>query len=358
MINIVRVPEEGRNFEFFSEDPYLSACCAVSVIEGIQEVGTMANAKVIVANNQETWRHSVNVQVSERALREIYLPSFESAVKEAEVASIMSAYNKVNGTYCSEHPLLLRQIVKAEWGFKGFIVTDWGAGFKTVSAVKTGLDMEMPGWERSSKPKFKLDLAGAVRDGQVNESTLDEMVYRILREMERFGHLGEKKDFPAGEIDTPGHRELARRIAVEGAVLLKNDNQALPLDPEEITSVALFGDAGKAYVTGGSSSMVVPFYRVSPLDGIRDRLKGVEVTHYKSPANARPTEVAIVFISRSSSEPGDRKSISLAPETELIQEVSNKYPRTIILLHTPGVHTMPWINNADEEMSKKKIAWA
>ena len=347
MINIVRVPEGGRNFELFSEDPYLSARSTVSVIEGIQETGIMANAKHIVANNQESLRGGIDALVTERALREIYLPSFEAAVKEAEVASIMSAMNKVNGTYCSEHPLLLRQITKEEWGFKGFIMCDWNSGFKTVSAVKAGLDMEMPGWEWAGKPKFKLNLASAVRDGQVNESTLDGMVYRILREMKRFGYLGEKKDFPAGEIDTPAHRKLARQIAVEGAVLLKNDNRALPLDPEKITRVALFGDADKAYETGGGSSIVVPFYRVSPVDGIRNRLKNAKATHYESPEKSGPADVAIVFISRSSSEGGDRKSISLAPEAELVREVSNKYPRTIVMLRTPGAYTMPWINNAD-----------
>ena len=148
-------------------------------------------------------------------------------------------------------------------------------------------------------------------------------------------------------MDTPGHRELARQVAVEGAVLLKNDKGVLPLDPEKTTRVALFGDAGKAYVTGGGSSRVVPFYSVSPLEGITNRLEEAEVIHYMGRAEAGPADVALVFISRSSSEAGDRESISLEPEADLVRWVSEQYPRTIVLLRTPGAHTMPWLAHAD-----------
>ena len=153
------------------------------------------------------------------------------------------------------------------------------------------LDMEMPGWRRSSKPKYKLELADAIVNGQVDESTIDEMVYRILHEMDRFGLLNEKRDFPEGKLNTPDHRQLAKQMAEEGAVLLKNENGALPIDPREISKVALFGDADKAYVTGGGSSKVVPFYSVSPLEGIRNRLKETEVTLYKGMADARPRDL-------------------------------------------------------------------
>lgn len=346
-INIVRIPEGGRNFEYFSEDPFLTARCGVSVIRGIQGAGIMACAKHYAANSQETWRFTVDEIIAERALREIYLPAFEAAVKEGQVASLMSAYNKVNGQWCSEHPQLLRQIAKEEWGFGGFIVTDWGADFKTVPAINAGLDMEMPGWERSSTPRFKLELADAVREGLVNENTLDEMVFRILSEMERFGHLGKYLNLPGGELDSQEHRDLARQVALEGAVLLINRERTLPLDPETISRVALFGDADKAWVTGGGSSRVVPFYQVSPLEGIRARLGNAEVRLYEDISDAAPADVAIVFVSRSSSESGDRESIILDEETGLIHAVSSRYPRTVVMLRTPGAYIMPWLDDAD-----------
>ena len=346
-LNIVRVPEGGRNFEYFSEDPHLSGQCAVAIINGIQETGIMASAKHYTANNQETWRHTVDERIPERALRELYLPAFEATVKEAEVATLMSAFNKVNGTYCSEHPLLLREIAKEEWGFKGFIMTDWGTRHSTVSAANAGLDMEMSGWGKFGEPQFRDHLADAVRSGRVRESVLDEMVYRILHEMKRFGHLGGAKNYPQGRMDTPEHRKLARQMAEEGAVLLKNAGQTLPLDAGRLSRLALFGDADKAMVTGGGSSRVVPFYRITPVAGLKQRLDPKQVVHYKDPNDAPGGEAAVVYISRRSTETADRESISLASESTLIEKVASKYKKTIVMLRTPGAYTMPWIDHAD-----------
>ncbi len=349
MINIIRAPEGGRNFELFSEDPYLSARCSVNVINGIQDVGTLANAKVMIANNQETWRHTVDARISERALREVYMLSFEAAVKEAEVASIMTAYNKVNGIYCSEHPLLLKQMTKTEWGFKGFIMTDWGTWHETVPAVKAGLDLEMSGWGKFGEPKFMPELEDAVLDGKVEEAELDEMVYRILREMKRFGLIGNEnqEEYPEAVLDAPEHRKLAWQTAVEAAVLLKNANGVLPLDADKTTKLALFGDADIAVITGGGSSKVVPFYNVPPLEGLSNRLENAEVVHYRNIEDAQPADAAMIFITRDSTETRDRESISLEAETALIQAVSEKYETTIVVLRTPGAYILPWLEDVD-----------
>lgn len=346
-VNIVRIPEGGRIFEYFSEDPYLSARCGVSVVKGIQDVGIMACAKHFAANSQETWRHTIDEKISERALREIYLPAFEACVIEGKVASLMASYNKINEYLCTENPILLRQIVKTEWDFPGFIMTDWGTRHKTSPAVNAGLDLEMSGWGKFGEAQFKHHLLTAVQTGDVSESIVNEMVYRILSEMKRFGHLKENKDFPAPRMDTPEHRELALQVALEGMVLLKNRDQTLPLNSSEIKSIALFGDALTARASGGGSSNVVPFYKVSPIEGLKNRLKDTEINYYERIKDAEEADVAIVYIYVPSSETEDRTTISLDSETELIEMVSSKYDKTIVFLRTAGASTIPWIDQVD-----------
>lgn len=349
-VNIIRVPEGGRNFEYYSEDPYLSALCGVSIINGIQSVGIMASVKHFAANNQETNRLTIDEQISERALREIYLPAFEAAVKEAKVATIMAAYNKINGVYCAENDLLLRQIAKNEWGFKGFIMTDWDPLHKAAAAANAGLDMEMSGYGKFGEAQFKPFLLDAVKSGAVKESTLNEMVFRILSEMNRFGLLKDKKDFPKGEMNTKSHQELALELALESAVLLKNENQLLPLNPKSVKKIALFGDALKAIVSGEGSSKVVPFYSVTPYDGIKNYAPQIQVTYYKDTqniTNVNDHDVAIVFIYKTSSEGNDRETISLESESQMIDDISKKYKHVIVVLRTSAAYTLPWIDKVD-----------
>jgi beta-glucosidase len=269
-LNIDRVPLNGRTFEYYSEDPYLTSRMVVENISGIQSEGIIAAAKHYAAHNQETGRNQVSANVSERVLREIYLPGFEAAVQEANVGSIMAAYNKVNGTYCSENGHLLTDILKDEWRFEGFVVSAWGATHSTVRAAKAGLDLEMP-----TGDYFGDDLRRAVQNGEVSVATLDEKVRRILRQMAISGTLdGQKKGGP-GAANTPRHQELARKITANGIVLLKQEDSTLPLDPQEINSIAVIGPvASAAIVGGGGSSEVHPPYSVSILDGIQKRAAG------------------------------------------------------------------------------------
>jgi beta-glucosidase len=346
-VNIVRIPEGGRNFEYFSEDPYLSGKCGVSVIQGIQEAGTMACAKHFTANNQETNRHTVNEIMTERAMREIYLPAFEACVKEGNVASLMASYNRINGSYCSQDPLLLRDILKTEWKFKGFVMTDWGTYHHPILAANGGLDLEMSGHGKFGLPMFREHLGQAIEKRRVKESTLNEMVYRVLYQMQQFGLLNEDKTFPETAMNTKEHQRLALQVALEGIVLLKNEDQCLPLDPSGIKSIALFGDGNTARVTGGGSSKVVPFYEVSPAEGLKNVFTKSTVTYYENLESAKKADVAIIYIFRESAEVYDRKSVSLETETEFIKSISGKYEKTIVMLRTAGSYEMPWIDYAD-----------
>ncbi|WP_158853834.1 beta-glucosidase [Halorhabdus sp. CUG00001] len=317
--NIIRVPECGRAFEYYSEDPHLSSRLAVATIESVQSAGAMATAKHYVANNQERQRHAVSAEIDERTLREIYLPAFEAAVKEADVASVMASYNRINGTYATEHERLLTDILKDEWGFDGFVVSDWWATTDAVAAAHGGLDLDMPGvpvheWQESESriheaigalpdaaPKgtlaelaakpwlpdganpnlfegsvFEDPLREAIEGGKVPETAIDEKIARTLSQMDRFGMFDDEQ--PAGSVNDPAHETVARRVAQRGTVLLQNDG-VLPLD-EDLDSIAVLGpNAEAAKIGGGGSSEVDPTAAISPLDGIRERTdSGTTVT--------------------------------------------------------------------------------
>ena len=217
--NMKRTPLCGRNFEYYSEDPYLAGELAASLINGVQSKGVGTSLKHFAANNQESERFRINALVDERTLREIYLPAFETAVKKAKPWTVMCAYNKLNGTYCSEHHELLVDILKNEWGFEGLVVSDWGAVHDRVKALQGGLDLEMPG----PKPRRVQAVVEAVRNGELDEAVLNESVRRIL------GIVFKAAQTPkGGKFDVAAHHALARRIAGEGIVLLKN-NGILPL---------------------------------------------------------------------------------------------------------------------------------
>ena len=234
--NMKRTPLCGRNFEYFSEDPYLGGEMAASFIDGVQSKGVGTSLKHFAANSQETWRMTVNADIDERTLREIYLAGFERAVKKGKPWTVMCCYNRVNGTYGSEHHQLLTDILKDEWGFEGFVVSDWGAVHERVTSLLAGLDLEMPGPLEARSRR----VAGAVQSGELPEAVLDEAVERILRIVYK------SVETPKGGVtlDVDGHHALARRVAAETMVLLKNEGDLLPL--RGFTTMAVIGTAAKA----------------------------------------------------------------------------------------------------------------
>ncbi len=266
--NIHRTPLCGRNFEYYSEDPYLSGRMAVAWIQGIQSQGVGASLKHYAANNAEFERFTISSDVDERALREIYLPAFEVAVKEAQPWTVMCSYNKINGTWASENHYLLTDILRDEWGFKGFVVSDWGAVHNRVRSSNAGLDLEMPGL---GEMPIKI-LVDAVRKGLVSEETIDAMVRRILRVVFMARSDGQTRKLEPGVSNTPEHRQLARAAADEAIVLLKNEGGLLPLQEGRLKSIAVFGpNAATARIQGGGSARVEPYYTVSPLQAIQER---------------------------------------------------------------------------------------
>ena len=361
MVNIVRVPEGGRNFETFGEDPYLTAQIATAEIRGIQSQGVMAEVKHYAANNQEKDRLLVSAEVDERTLREIYLPAFEGAVKEAKVGSVMAAYNKVNGTFSSENTHLLKDILKGEWGFEGFVVSDWGATHSTIEAANNGLDIEMPGGKY-----FGEALLAAVRQGQVSQATIDEKVRRILNMLERFGFL----DHPAkiGPLDYQAQGQTARRVAEAGVVLLKNQGNVLPLDVNNFKSIAVIGAyADRATSGGGGSARMSPFDTVSPMSAMAEKignraalrfLKFVAGTDLSKsdPATtgaglladaeqlAKECDLVLLFARDFETEGADRAAISLPDEQgELISAIVRANPRTVVVLNTGCMVLLsPW----------------
>jgi beta-glucosidase len=273
-VNIHRSPLAGRNFESFSEDPYLSARMAVAHIKGVQSGNVGTSIKHFALNNSEFERFTISSEVGERAFREIYLPAFQSAVVEAQPWTVMSSYNKINGTWASENRYLLTDILKNEWGFEGFVVTDWFATGSTVGSAQAGLDLEMPG-----PPRFYGDLLeAAVENGEVSQGVIDDKVRRILGVIAKSGGFEGKNTSSTRSSNTPEHQKLAREAADEAIVLLKNENNILPIEKESIRSIAVIGpNADVARIHGGGSSKVEPYYAVTPLEGLK-KICGESIT--------------------------------------------------------------------------------
>ena len=270
-ININRVPVGGRSFESFGEDPFLMARMAVEYIRGVQSRHVIATAKHYAANNQEFERTTIDEAVDTRTLNEIYFPAFRAAVQEAGVLAVMSAYNKLNGYWCSENPWLLTDVLKKEWGFRGFVVSDWGAVHSTVPTANAGLDIEMPHGD------FLNDslLLPAVKRHDVSENVIDDKIRRMLRAMVTIGLFDPPPAPPAGAVNSPEHRALAREVEAEGIVLLQNRDNVLPIDPGSVKTIAVIGpNAAVARTGGGGSAYVTPFYGVSPLEGISAKFRG------------------------------------------------------------------------------------
>jgi beta-glucosidase len=264
-INIHRVPLGGRHFECYSEDPYLTGRLAVSYTLGVQSEKVGVSLKHFVCNDTEYRRHSASSDVSERALREIYLLPFEMAVKEADAWTVMSSYNRINGTFASSHYQLLTEILKKEWGFKGFVVSDWGACLQTVENANGGLDLEMPGPARTMGE----NLLRAVNDGEVKESTIDDKVRRLLWVTIKSGKMDNPQEADEFYDDSPATKQLAKQTAADGMVLLKN-NDVLPLKLDNLKTIAVIGpNAEVGTLQGGGSSGVRTDYEIHPLPAIQ-----------------------------------------------------------------------------------------
>ncbi|WP_353567253.1 glycoside hydrolase family 3 C-terminal domain-containing protein [Haloferula sargassicola] len=272
-VNIHRSPMGGRNGEYFSEDPHLTARLAVAYIEGVQETGIGACVKHYACNNQETDRGEVNVKVDERALREIYFPAFEAAVKEAGVVSVMSAYNRINGQHVTENPYILTKVLKKQWGFDGPVISDWGAVHATES-VQAGNDIEMPWGNHVGMQAIE----EALEKGSVTREAIDDSVRRLLRTVIRLGLLEGTPTMDPAKVNSDEHRSLALEVAAKGIVLLKNDKFALPLDPGKVRKLAVIGEgARRLQFAGLGSPEVHPLRSTSLLDGIAAQAPEVEV---------------------------------------------------------------------------------
>jgi beta-glucosidase len=372
-VNIARVPMNGRNFEYMGEDPYLSGQGAAAEIRGIQQNPVIATVKHYALNNQETDRMTVSSDVSERTLHEIYLPAFEAAVKEGHVGAVMCSYNRIAGVYACENPAMLSDVLKHEFGFDGFVMSDWLATHSTTPAALAGLDMQMPDGSYFGDP-----LKAAVQAGQVPMARLDDMVTRIVRSMFRVGIFkhpaaAEPQAF-AADVSTPDDVALARKLSEDGTVLLKNDGPVLPLDSGG-KRIAVIGMAGGphgaelAYGGGGSSHIPEVGWKpdvVSPFQGIAQAglAKGDVVTYADGTAiadavaAAKASDVAIVFANDAESEGTDRPDLSLTlgactlvacaqtpiDQAKLIAAVAQANPNTVVVLDTGGPVTMPWVD--------------
>jgi beta-glucosidase len=345
-INIARVPQGGRVFESYGEDPFLVGRLAVANIEGIQGTGVIANVKHYLANNQETNRGTINEIISERSLREIYMPAFEASVKEAHVASLMCAYPRVNGDFNCENKSLLLGIVKNEWGFDGFITSDFGAVHSTVPSILGGLDLELP-----TGIYFGDALRSAVDAGEVRVAAIDAMLVRRYVRMIEMGWFGpQAKPNP---IPALKHGAISRNIADQSMVLLRNDGNLLPLNRDAIKSVALIGPYAVRQMTGGEgSSHVIPLYSVAPVDGIdaallsQSRIALLDGNDLDAAvAAATKADVVILMVGDEEGEDHDH-AISL-PEAQnrLIEVLAKANHRTIVVLKSGSAVLMPWIQD-------------
>ena len=356
-VNIKRSPLCGRNFEYYSEDPYLAGQLAAAYIRGLQSQGVAACVKHFAANNQETRRMSGSSEVDERTLHEIYLPAFEAAVKEGKTRGIMCAYNALNGTFCAENKELLTDILRKDWGYDGFVVTDWGAVKDRVKGLKAGLDLEMPGSTEGKTEK----IVRAVEEGVLDETVLDEAVRNILNFVKTA--LKNQKNYgKSGELDRERLRKLSLHFAEESAVLLKNDTfagkeKALPLNKEQkVVFIGAFAESPR--YQGAGSSHVNVAHPVSALECVH----GLPVTYAKgyhadddrtdgellaeAVRMAKEADAAVIFAGLPEayeSEGFDREHMDLpGNQNELIREIAKVQKRTIVVLHGGSSMILPW----------------
>ena len=347
-IDVVRVPEWGRTFESYGEDPYFNGQMAIAEIQGIQSQGPIADANMYLTMNQEDNRFKENSIVDRRTLHEIYLPPFAAAIEEGHVGTVMCAYVKTDDSYSCENPYLLTTLLRKQLKFQGWVMSDWGATHSTVASANAGLDQEMP-----DTKYYGAALKAAIADGRVSVATLDEHVRHILVTMFRFGLFDKPQTGTWNSyVRTPQHAAFALRAAEQGTVLLKNTDGLLPLsDGESIAVIGVAGGAKPKASGGGSSGMIAP-YVISPVDGIRKRLAGQAQLSYadgSDPAKAadiaKAAKVAIVFVNTDDSEGRDRPNLELPNhQDELVEAVAAANPNTIVVLNTGGPILMPWID--------------
>lgn len=346
-MNTKRSPLCGRNFEYYSEDPHLTSQLATEYVKGVQSKHVGACPKHFAANNQEYRRMTSNSVVDERTMREIYLAAFEDVVKEGKPWSIMSAYNKLNGTYASEHPWLLTEVLRKEWGFDGFVMSDWGAADDPVASAEAGLNVEMPGPGPDSVKK----IAEAVKNGTLAEEKLDALVEQMLEMRYRYlEHRNTEKTY-----DYEHGHAVAKMLEEESAVLLKNDGDVLPLDESE--KVLLIGEFAKEprYQGGGSSH--IHSYKISSVyEEVKDNPNVSYVQGYAKEADeallkeavetAKKADKVVIFAGlpeEMESEGFDRKHLGMPQcQNQLIQAVAEVQPDTIVVLHNGSPVTMPW----------------
>lgn len=352
-VNIKRSPLCGRNFEYLSEDPYLTSELACAYVQALQRSGVSACLKHFALNNQEFCRMTVDARVGQRALREIYLKCFEKTVREAKPDTVMSSYNRVNGIQMAENPML-NDILREEWGFDGVVISDWGSVSKRDAGVAVGMDLEMP----DSHGRFDGDVYQALEEGRLTEEQIDRCVLRILNFAAKCAQRREKAT--SARFDENGHRALAREIAARAMVLLKNEGQTLPLNPE--TSVAVIGEfACTPRYQGGGSAHVRPAHLEVPLDNLRETFPNlVYEPGYQLDGGdgsladaavlaARQADVAIVFAGLPDAyeaECYDRVNLELPSEqNELIRRISRENPNTVVVLFAGSAVTLPWADS-------------
>jgi beta-glucosidase len=352
-INIVRDPRWGRAFESIGEDPYLNGTLGAADIRGVQSTGVMAQVKHFAVYNQETNRNtpSDDAVVSTRAEQEIYLPAFQDSVQQGAASSVMCSYSTVNGTYACQNPYLLTTVLRQQFGFGGFVTSDWGATHATAASANAGLNMDMPG----NDGYYGSALASAVASGSVTAATLNSLVSPVLTEMFAFGLFDEPPTgSPAQTATSAGHDTDATQLAEEGTVLLKNSAGALPLTSSD-SSVAVIGtDASSSPLTvGGGSAGVNSSGTVTPLQGIQAAApSGVTVSYNDGSSDssaaslAASSSVAVVFVSNDESEGSDLSSIDLSSaDNSLISAVAAANPHTVVVLNTGSAVTMPWLSS-------------
>lgn len=393
-VNIIRSPLCGRNFEYMSEDPYMNSVLAVAYIKGLQSRDVACSVKHFAMNNQETNRTTVDVECSERALREIYLPAFKAAVQEGGALTVMAAYNKFRGEFCAENNYLVRKILRNEWGFDGVYVTDWGAAHSTVPSMEAGLDLEMGTLiDKYEDWYYANPLIEAVKSGKIPMSLVDEKVGDVLRVMIKTNVLDPKKRFGPGSMNTKEHQQATYDAAAEAIVLLKNQNNLLPLDFSSIKSLAVIGDnATRKHSNGGLSSEIKAVYEVTPLEALRAKwgdkvdirfAQGYEkLSTFVEGSNngqssgtfssktqesdallkeavevARTSDVALLVCGLNhdyDTESFDRLNMDIQyGQVELIQEVVKANPRTIVVM----IAGSP-LNMAAVDICSPAIVWA
>lgn len=344
-INLTRVPENGRTFETYGEDPFLAGQLSAADIRGVQRHGIIAEVKHFAANNQETNRFAVNEVIDERTLEEIYLPAFETSVKQGRAGTVMCAYPKVNGSFACENRFLY-DVLRGQWGFDGFVQSDFGAAHSTVPSALAGMDLEMP-----TGVFYDTAMRDAVQSGQISESVLDRLIIRRYAVMIRFGLFDRPLTLSPIPVEQDG--AIARDIAEQGTVLLKNAGGALPLDPAATRRVAVIGPfAGAAHTGGGGSSHVVPLYTVDPVTGIKNRLgagadvsfaDGSDVT--AAAELARSADVALVMVGDNETEGSDRAGLALTGnQDQLVAAVAAANPRTVVVVKSGAPVLMPWLD--------------